>query len=80
VLILRTELAAHRGKREHDRHIASLDPARRAGEQRESVSPDLLGAMVHTFAGALAGMGRIPRRVSQLVIVHLQSAIAMLPP
>jgi hypothetical protein len=32
--------------------ITSLDLARRAGEQLESASPDLLRAMVQTFAEA----------------------------
>ncbi len=35
--------------------ITSLDLARRAGEQLESASPDLLRAMVKAFAEALMG-------------------------
>jgi hypothetical protein len=53
VLILRTELAAQSEEARARRPgVTSLDLARRAGEQQEPVSPDLLRAVVQTFAEA----------------------------
>jgi putative transposase len=55
VLILRKRCELIEGTESTMADITSVDLARRAGEQLESASPDLLRAMLQTFAEALMG-------------------------
>jgi transposase-like protein len=55
VLILRKRCELIEGTESTMADITSVDLARRAGEQLESASPDLLRAMLQAFAEALMG-------------------------